>query len=182
MTSRIRNKVAAALLGVAVASGAAPATSLFVGTAEAVSSPTISHFDTVLIQKINRARMAHGLRPLQFAAGTSDVAHSWSCHMANQRLLSHNGNLADQLQSHGSQLWTSYGENVGYVRKSAGAKRLFHAYMNSPEHRANILDSSARFIGSWTKIGGHKRWNTIDFVGSRTTSYNTSYGTMRTGC
>ena len=182
MTSRIRNKVAAAVLGVAMASGAAPATSLFTGTAEAMSSPTMSHFDQMLIQKINHARMAHGLRPLQFAAGTSDVAHSWSCHMANHRTLSHNGALADDLASHGSRLWTTYGENVGYVRKSAGAKRLFHAYMNSPEHRANILDPYARFIGSWSKVGGHKRYNTIDFVGSRTTSYNTSYGVMRTTC
>ena len=182
MTSRIRNKVAAALLGVAIATGAAPATSLFTGTAEASTGPTISRFDHRLIELINNARMAHGLRPLLVAAGTSDVAHGWSCHMASSRVLSHNGQLADALQTHGSRLWTSYAENVGYVARTEGAARLFHAYMNSPEHRANILDSSARYIGSWTKVGGSKRFNTIDFVGSTSTSYNTSYGGMRTSC
>ena len=182
MTSRIRNKMAAAVLGVALATGAAPVTSLFTGTAEAASNIAYSKFDTQLVQLINKARMAHGLRPLQIAAGTSDVAHSWSCHMANVRLLSHNGSLGADLETHGSRLWTSYDENVGYVARTSGAKRLFSAYMNSPEHRANILDSSVRYIGSWTKIGGHKRYNTIDFVGNRSTSYNTAYGAMRVGC
>ena len=182
MTSRIRNKMAAAVLGVALATGAAPATSLFTGTAEAMSGPALSRFDQNLIDLINNARVAHGLRPLVLAAGTSDVAHSWSCHMASVRTLSHNGRIADQLQTHGSRLWTSYEENVGSIQKSEGARRLFHAYMNSPEHRANILGSSVRFIGSWTKVGGYKRYNTIDFVGSTTNSYNTSYGAMRTSC
>ena len=182
MTSRIRNKVAAAVLGVALATGAAPATSLFTGTAEAASSPVMSKFDVKLILLINHARYNHGLRPVQFAAGISDVAHGWSCHMANVRVLSHNNDLASQLDTHGARTWTSYDENVGYVMRTAGAKRLFHAYMNSPEHRRNILDSSIRYIGSWSKIGGHKRYNTIDFVGSTASSYSTSYGSMRTTC
>jgi len=174
--------MAAALLGVALATGAAPAASLFTATAVASTSPTMTRFDHRLIELINNARMAHGLRPLMVAAGTSDVAHGWSCHMASQRVLAHNGNLGNALESHGSRLWTEYDENVGYIARTEGAKRLFNAYMNSPEHRANILDSSARYIGSWTKIGGHKRFNTIDFVGSTSTSYNTGYGQMRTTC
>jgi uncharacterized protein YkwD len=182
VTSRIRNKMAAALLGVAIATAAAPAMSLFTGTAEASTSPTMTKFDHRIIELINNTRMAHGLRPLMPAAGTSDVAHGWSCHMASQRVLAHNGRLSDDLTTHGSRLWTSYDENVGYIARTEGAKRLFNAYMNSPEHRANILDPSVRFIGSWTKIGGHKRYNTIDFVGSTTSSYNTSYGSMRTTC
>jgi uncharacterized protein YkwD len=182
VTTRIRNKAAAALLGVALATGAAPATSLFTGTAQAAGSPTMTKFDHRLIELINNTRMAHRLRPLMPAAGTSDVAHAWSCHMASARVLSHNGHLPDALETHGSRLWTSYDENVGYIARTEGAKRLFSAYMRSPEHRANILDPSARFIGSWTKTGGHKRYNTIDFVGSRTTSYTTSYGAMRTTC
>jgi uncharacterized protein YkwD len=181
VTSRIRNKMAAALVGVAMAVGAAPALSLFTGTAEA-STATLTTFDQHLLTLINGTRQAHGLRPLAVAAGTTDVAHGWSCHMAGVRVLSHNGRLPGQLETHGSRLWTSYDENVGYVAKSESARRLFHAYMNSPEHRANILDSHARFIGSWTKVGGNKRYNTLDFVGSTSTSYNYNYGGMRTTC
>jgi uncharacterized protein YkwD len=174
--------MAAALVGVALAVGAAPALSLFTGTAEASTAPTMSRFDQRLLTLINATRQAHGLRPLAVTAGTSDVAHSWSCHMANVRILSHNGRLAADLSTHGSRLWTSYDENVGYIAKTEGARRLFNAYMKSPEHRANILDASARFIGSWTKVGGHRRYNTIDFVGSQTTAYHYSYGGMRTTC
>ena len=182
MSSKTLNKMAAALVGVAIALGAAPATSVFVGSAEASSSPTFSRFDTHLIQLINKARVNRGLRPLRVAAGTTDIAHSWSCHMAAVRAMSHNSNLAHELATHGSNRWTSYDENVGFVTRHQGASRLFHSYMNSPMHRANILDSSARYIGTWTKRGGGYRFNTIDFVGSRTSAYKTSYGAMRTTC
>ena len=68
MNSRIRNKMAAALVGVALAVGAAPALSLFTGTAEA-STTSLSNFDQKLLLLINQTREAHGLRPL---AVTSD--------------------------------------------------------------------------------------------------------------
>jgi uncharacterized protein YkwD len=175
--------MAAVAVGIAMAAGAAPATSLFTGTAHAsLTSPTFSRFDTKLLEKINHARQNHGLQPLAVAAGTSDVAHSWSCHMASVRVLSHNLSLGHDLTNHGSQNWTEYDENVGYVADSAGPKRLFHAYMNSPEHRANILDPAAKFVGTWTKHGGHRLYNTIDFVGSHVTSYSYSYGGMQTSC
>jgi uncharacterized protein YkwD len=173
--------MAAALVGVALAVGAAPALSLFTGTAEA-STTTLTKFDQRLLTLINQTRQAHGLRPLLPTAGTSDVAHGWSCHMASVRVLSHNGRIATQLENHGSRMWTSYDENVGYVAKSEGAGRLFRAYMNSPEHRANILDSSVRYVGSWTKVGGNKRYNTVDFVGNTSSAYNYNYGGMRSSC
>src|SRR3954466_5799919 len=179
--SRFAATVVGVSLAASVAIAAAPgAPRAHAGTASL--QPSLSRFDSRLLADMNRARARHGLAGLQVTAGTTDVAHRWSCHLAASRDLYHNGSLASQLASHGSRLWTSYAENVGYVRRHAGADRLFKAYMNSPEHRANILDPSSRFIGVWTKKGAGKRWNTIDFVGSRSTSYNTDYGIARSSC
>ena len=146
------------------------------------TTPALSTFDSRLLYDINHARAVRGIRALTLVAGTTDVAHGWSCHLAGVHLLSHNGRLGTLLESHGSYYWTTYGENVGMTASTAGADSLFRAYMNSPAHRANILDRSFRYVGVWTKRSGGRRWNTIDFVGSALSSYNYAYGGTRTTC
>ena len=145
-------------------------------------TPSLSTFDSRLLYDINHARTIRGIRALTVVAGTTDVAHGWSCHLAGVHLLSHNLRLGTQLESHGSYYWTTYGENVGMSATTPGADALFRAYMNSPAHRANILDRTFRYVGVWTKRSGGHRWNTIDFVGSALSSYNYAYGGTRTTC
>ena len=169
--------VFAAVVGVSI--GSIP----FATTAgAATTAPALSQFDARLLADINHARAAHGERALRAVAGTTDVAHGWSCHMAADLTLAHNGRLGSLLDSHGSSLWTTYGENVGYTTATAGADRLFHDYMNSPLHRANILNRSYRYVGIWSKRSNGRRWNTIDFVGSTVSSYNYGYGITRRTC
>jgi uncharacterized protein YkwD len=153
------------------------------GTARAAYvSTSLSSFDSRLVHDINHARANRGLRPLTVTAGTTDVAHGWSCRLSVLGLLEHNPLLAVQLATHGSSLWTMYAENVGMLPAGSGADRLFRAYMASPEHRANILDPSARFIGVWSKKSNGVRYNTIDFVGSTRSAYDDSYGAARRTC
>jgi uncharacterized protein YkwD len=97
-------------------------------------------------------------------------------------MLAHNLRLTSALLTHGSRMWTTAGENVGVLPSTAGADALFRAYMNSPEHRANILDRSYRYVGIWSKRSGARRWNTLDFVGSTVASYNYAYGPTRRTC
>ena len=179
-------KVAQTIAAVSVSAGILTAGAVALAPAAtattSVAGGTLTSFDANLLDLINNARAAHGLRTLQIAAGTTDVAHGWSCHLAAERTISHNGALLRELESHGSRLLNRYDENVGMSSTSAGAGYLFRAYMNSPEHRANILDPYARYVGIWTKSSGTFRFNTIDFVGSRTTSYTSTYGAMRTFC
>jgi uncharacterized protein YkwD len=145
-------------------------------------TPTLSSFDARLLYDINHARTSRGIRALTAVAGTTDVAHGWSCHMASGSLLSHDLRLGSLLVTHGSALWTTYGENVGVESTAYGADYLFRMYMNSPMHRANILDRSFRYIGIWTKSRNGNRWNTLDFVGSAWSSYHYAYGPTRTTC
>lgn len=150
--------------------------------AEASSTPALSTFDTNLLHYINDARSARGIRRLTPVAGTTDVAHHWSCRLASSLLLSHDANLASALETHGSQLWTAYGENIGAQTTAYTARHLFRSYMNDPAHRANILDRSFRYVGIWSKRGSGWRWNTIDFVGSPVSSYSSTYGGTRVTC
>jgi uncharacterized protein YkwD len=178
------SRFAAVIVGLALFASGLLATNPFVRSADAAASlaPSLSKFDANLLTRINKVRAAHGMSALKATAGTTDVAHGWTCEQASKRLLMHNGRLGSQLETHGSELWNTYSENVGKVRAGATAKRLFKAYMNSPVHRSNILDPSNRFVGLWSKKGGHYRYNTIDFVGSTSAAYDTDYGTARKTC
>ena len=178
---------AAVVVGLAIAASAAVSTTPVIRHADAAATVTsvaakLSSFDANLLKHINRVRANHGLVRLAATAGTSDVAHGWSCTMADQHLLAHNGRLPAQLETHGSKNWTSYAENVASQRAGATAAHLFRSYMNSPVHRTNILDPSARFIGIWSKRAGHFRYNTMDFVGSGSWAYDNSYGGLRRSC
>src|SRR4051812_26374223 len=142
----------AVLLGVAALLGT---------SASAESSP--SAFGSRLVSLINQARADHGLKALTVASGTSSVAANWTNHLDQQQALSHNPDLGHQLETHGSPDWTAYGENVGDGPTSS-ADTLFQAYMNSPEHRDNILGSAYRYLGVGVVFDHSTAWNTLDFV------------------
>src|SRR3954471_24006680 len=137
-------------VGVVVAAAALCSTATTLGplTPHATASTTVSlsPFDARLLANINHARAARGIRRLAVVAGTTDVAHGWSCRLASLRYLAHNPSLGSQLDTHGSYYWTTDGENVGMVPTTSGADTLFRAYMNSAPHRANILDPDFKYI------------------------------------
>jgi hypothetical protein len=120
-----------------------------------------------LLSDVNQARAAVGLPALIPAAGTTEVALGWTAHLVAMSGLMHNPNLLADLESHGSANWTTAAENVGYG-PAGQPDVLFAAYMNSPEHRANILDPSVRYIGigviDGTVDGSPTMFDTMDFV------------------
>lgn len=181
LVTRTLSRAGGLLVAAAVLSGVI-AVPLATRAAAGTYTPTLSAFDTRLLYDINHARTVRGIRALTLVAGTTDVAHGWSCHMGTYSTLSHDLRLGTLLETHGSFLWTTYGENVGVVSSTSGADTLFRAYMNSPAHRANILDRSYRYVGVWSKRSGGRRWNTIDFVGSTASSYSNAYGPARRTC
>lgn len=148
----------------------------------ATTTPTVSHFDQRLLTDMNRARASRGMRRLALVAGTTDVAHRWSCHMARYRLLVHDADLRRALETHGSVDWTAYGENIARQADGYGADHLFRRYMSDPGHKANILNRSYRYVGVWSKRSAGRRWNTTDFVGQPVSSYHFSYGDTRVTC
>lgn len=174
-TTSVRRTIRAGL----VAATAAVAALSTVGSASAATFTPFFRpsYDHQLVAYINSARAAHNLPALTAVAGTTDVAHRWSCQMAAADNLSHDPLLVSRIASHGSASWHFIAENVGY-HSAPDPKALFTAYMNSPHHRENILDPRAHFIGSFTRYAHGVRWNTLDFVDS----YTNAYGGSRTSC
>src|SRR3954468_996765 len=156
MMRRTVGGLVAALLALGAAFGLVPAHA---------TSWTSSSYASRLVQLVNQARQQHGLGSLSVASGTSQVAAAWTAHLDAAHALSHNPDLRHQLETHGSADWTSYGENVGQG-PAGDPDALFQAYMNSAEHRSNILSSGYRFTGVAVILDGKTAWNTFDFVDS----------------
>jgi uncharacterized protein YkwD len=104
---------------------------------------------------LNAERTAHGLAPLRVSGDLVAVAQQWSAHMASSQSLAHNPGLTSQVHN-----WRAVGENVG---EGPTVEDLDSAFMNSPEHRANILDPSYKEFGVGYARSDGLIWITIDF-------------------
>jgi peptidoglycan hydrolase-like protein with peptidoglycan-binding domain len=130
-----------------------------IGFASAIAgSTTVAWADTSpssYASMLNAERTAHGLPPLRYAGDLAAVAQQWSAHMASTGSLAHNPGLTSQVHN-----WRAVGENVG---EGPTVEDLDAAFMNSAEHRANILDTDYQEFGvGWVKSDG-LIWITIDF-------------------
>jgi uncharacterized protein YkwD len=123
------------------------------GTA-AVARVHLSALESDLLGQINAVRARHGLRPFRLSPGLTAAATQHSQSMARKGYFSHdsaNGTsfwrrIASFYGYGGFRNW-SVGENILWSSPdidSAGALRM---WMESPEHRANLLDRHWREIG-----------------------------------
>lgn len=172
--------LAGAAVSAAVPAGAVPAqprAAVHTTSAHTVKKPSaankkpahLSPFSARLVAVMNASRKAHGLAPLVAVESIGKVAAGWSSRLASAEHLSHNPQLAGQIQRIFPN-WQHIEENVGAMeaastQSAADGQQLAKAYLTSPTHRANILDGSVRWIGVANAMGGGAMWNTIDFVG-----------------
>src|SRR4051812_10512608 len=147
------------------------ATSASAASGSRVDAVRLNGFEAALAADLNAARRSAGLRPLVVVAGATDVARRWSWRLAQSQVLSHTPPIVSDITRSGSAAWTEIAENVG-EGPSDQPHTLFQAYMDSPPHRANILDPSARFLGVGTVERDGVAWNTLDF----TNAYSNAYG------
>ena len=138
-------------VGASCACGAAPASAT---PTDNVSYAAVSDSSGYL-SRLNGERAAHGLRPLVMRADLTEVAQTWSEHMAATGVLSHNPSLASAITN-----WLAVGENVGDGPTIAD---LDAAFMASPKHRANILDPTYDDVGIATVTRDGMIWITVDF-------------------
>jgi uncharacterized protein YkwD len=106
-----------------------------IGTASPAQASNAGSF----IAQINADRSRAGRAPFVHRADLAGLALTHSQTMAAKNSLYHNPNLTKQVAN-----WQAVGENVGM----GGNTRVLHAaFMNSPAHRANILDRDFTEIG-----------------------------------
>jgi len=116
-----------------------------VTTTVATVAPTAAFADTSasmesqFVAKMNAARQSAGLRPYSVASDLTSVARQHSAQMASKQELYHNPNLTSQVQN-----WQAVGENVG---EGPTVSDIHNAFMQSPEHKANILDHDFTQVG-----------------------------------
>jgi hypothetical protein len=118
--------------------------------------------ESCFISAINSARASAGLPGLGIDAALQTIAEGWSQSMATLDVLSHNMNLPNVAPSD----WVHLGENVG---EGPSCNAVATAFMNSPEHKANILDTDYTTVGVGVVVDGNGvMWVTEDFMGTGT--------------
>src|SRR5579884_4041756 len=105
---------------------------------------------------INADRATAGLPPLTWSASLAQIALSHSAAMAQAGQLFHNPSLSTLLA--GAAL---VGENVGV---GPTVSILNTDFMNSPEHRANLLSTQFTQVGAGVVDANGIVWVTEDFV------------------
>ena len=124
------------------------------------ASASAASDESCFLSAINAARSAAGVAPLSIQGDLLQIARSWSQTMATAGQLFHDPNLAKLAPSS----WQTLGENVG-IGPTCDA--IAQAFMNSPEHRRNILDPAFTTVGvGVVDAAGGTVWVTEDFMGT----------------
>jgi uncharacterized protein YkwD len=108
-------------------------------------------------RKINATRSSRDKGKLRLDPELSRVARQHSREMVKKGLLFHqtSSQFAQRITN-----WTMIAENVGY---GSDVGELHRAFMDSPLHAANILNSSYRFVGTGVVTDGNRMWVTVIF-------------------
>ena len=123
--------------------------------------------DTISSQElnyINADRAASGLPGLAPHGELTCLAQSWSAHLAGTNSFYHQ-NLGAILSQPAYAGFNTLGENILDGPAGISAGDMNTAWMNSPDHRANILSGSYRWVGIGVAYANGMVWATEDFGG-----------------
>lgn len=120
-----------------------------------------------MLEMHNQERAAAGLPPLVANATLISVARQRAQEMAATGCFSHYGPVGGSCPSGGTAVfiamvnatgyaWTALGENIAKNTYPAGqaVQVAMQGFMNSPGHRANILNPNFRRVGIGYAFGG----------------------------
>ncbi|WP_205772428.1 CAP domain-containing protein [Microvirga calopogonii] len=149
-------------------------------------------YEQLMLELVNRERATTGAQPLAFNANLNDSADSHSSWMIATDTFSHTGSggstPTDRMTQAGYAFLGSWAsaENIAWVstRAPEGLQdevELLHTnLMNSPGHKANILNGTYSEIGIGFDTGPYQSWDgafvTENFAKSGTAVYLTGVG------
>lgn len=107
---------------------------------------------------VNQARASNGRSSLSSNVTLILTAQAWSQQLARNGSLSHRSPLSAGAPAG----WRKLGENVGY---GSSVDVVQGAFMNSPLHKANILDPAFNNLGLGVTVDGNgRRWVVQEFA------------------
>jgi uncharacterized protein YkwD len=111
---------------------------------------------------INRDRAAHGLRPLSWSSCLASIAYSNAIRISKQGTsISHTNGPTRDL---GCGLGNHAGENIGWWSGGINDTQLNTMFMNSPDHRANILSPYYHYVAtSWVRGANGYGYIAVEF-------------------
>jgi len=112
-------------------------------------------------RETNESRIENDRRRVDLRAHMSDLARRHSRQMARRGELFHTRNPAGYYLDGVS--WSAWGENVGYT--SGTVSRMQRMFMQSPGHRANVLNRAFRHVAIGTVRRDGVLWVTVFFYG-----------------
>lgn len=113
-----------------------------------------------ILQLVNAERAKAGLKPLAASTCATGYAVTWAKHMAATGDFSHQSLSPIMSGCHAS----TAGENIAYG--TITADQMVANWMNSPGHRANILNPAFTAVGTGAARTAAGRWYGVqDFVG-----------------
>src|SRR3954449_5018975 len=98
------------------------------------ATPAEGQAETDFLSRTNADRAANGVGGLRVSSDLVDIARRHSADMAASNSIYHSTNLGGTIQN-----WQKIGENVG---RGSAVDVVQNAFMASPAHRENILDSA----------------------------------------
>ena len=110
--------------------------------------------ESSVLQQINQVRGEHGLAPLKLSAKLAASAAQHSNEMGADGYFAHESfdhsvfwkRVAHWYSPAGKRYWT-VGENLLWASPDVSPSHAVTMWMNSPEHRANLLNRTWREIG-----------------------------------
>ncbi len=129
---------------------AATATTLTaVTTTTVVASTSPGAWESQMIARINSERAAVGASPLAMCNALRTAAQNHSADQAAHNTMTHTGSDGSTLDTRATRAgytgWTALGENVAYGYGTVDS--VMTGWMNSPGHRANLLNSGFTHVG-----------------------------------
>ncbi|WP_170402908.1 CAP domain-containing protein [Ruegeria arenilitoris] len=134
---------------------------------------TASTFEQEMLALINEERTSRGLNPLKLETRLNDSAEDHSTWMLDTDTFSHTGSngssATERMRDAGfdfSGSWRS-GENIAWQSErgapgiSDDVEQLHQSLMNSPGHRANILNPDYEYIGIGIEEGDYNGWDAV---------------------
>lgn len=133
-----------------------PATQAPAPSQKANNEAGLKAYEQQVVDLTNKERAKYGLPPLKVDLALSKVAREKSRDMAVNHYFSHNsptyGSPFDMMRKFGIS-YTAAGENIAKGQRTP--QEVVAAWMNSPGHRANILNKNYTHIGVGFEENGY---------------------------